>query len=160
MIFNPVIVGAIVVQSFIAKSSRIAGAITGYVITTGIMFWGLSLYSDGSQIEFFGIPLSQSAFIIACLIWYGFDTKAFITAKKVSDQSIESPQNTTPDYAHQALEDRATKAVSYEEEALLRQQQKELYQNGICPQCKETIDSKYTKCFACDYDFYENKLQE
>jgi hypothetical protein len=96
MIFNPVIVGAIVVQSFIAKASGIAGAITGYVITTGIMLWGLSLYSDGYQIAFFGIPLSQSAFIIACLIWYGFDTKAFIAAKKIPSQSSDSPRTTTP----------------------------------------------------------------
>lgn len=40
------------------------------------------------------------------------------------------------------------------------QQQKELYKKGICPLCKEKIDPKYTKCFACDFDFYENKLTE
>jgi len=89
--FNPVIIVAIVVQSFISKASRVAGAITGYVITTGIMLWGLSLYSEGSQIAFFGVPLSQSAFIVLCLVWYGFDTKKLVAAKEAASQS--SPQS-------------------------------------------------------------------
>jgi hypothetical protein len=92
MIFNPVIIAAIVVQGFISKTSKIAGAVVGYVITTGIMVWGLSLYGDGSQIALFGIPLSEEAFIIACLVWYGFDTKVFIAAKQESGEVIsQSP---------------------------------------------------------------------
>lgn len=93
MIFNPVVVGAILVQGVVAKSSRIAGAIAGYAITTGIMLWGFSIYSDGAQIAFFGIPLSPPVFIIACLVWYGLDTKEFIAAKKNASQ-IQDPSLT------------------------------------------------------------------
>lgn len=81
--FNPVIVGAIVGQSLISKVSRIAGAILGYVITTGILLWGLSLYSHGDQIALFSIPLSQPIFLVSCLVWYGFDTKEYLNARKI-----------------------------------------------------------------------------
>lgn len=50
----------------------------GYVITTGIMVWGVSIYGDGRQIAFFGIPLSQQGFVLLCLVWYGFDTRTFL----------------------------------------------------------------------------------
>jgi hypothetical protein len=83
---NPVILGAVVVQSIISGSSKIAGAIAGYAITTGIMLWGFSVYSEGNLITFFGIPLSQHAFVIACMVWYGFDTKEFIAAKELMAQ--------------------------------------------------------------------------
>jgi len=85
MIFNPVIIGALFVQNLISKASKVAGAIVGFAITTGIMVWGLFIYSEGSQIALFGIPLSQEAFIMACIVWYGFDTKSFLAAKKVTE---------------------------------------------------------------------------
>jgi hypothetical protein len=93
--FNPVIIVAIIIQGLIAKGSKIAGAVVGYLITTGILVWGLSLYSDGDQIALFGIPLSQPVFIVSILVWYGFDTKEFIAAKslpkKGTDQQPPSP---------------------------------------------------------------------
>ncbi len=76
--FNPVIVVAIIIQAAISSCSRIGGAVVGYVITTGILIWGLGLYSSGYQVALFGIPLSQTVFMIAILAWYGFDTKAFL----------------------------------------------------------------------------------
>lgn len=94
--FNPVIIVAIIVQGLIAKASRIAGAIVGYVITTGILLWGLSLYSNGDQIALFGIPLSQPVFIVAILVWYGFDTKGFLAAKKQAAQGSTGPSQNPP----------------------------------------------------------------
>lgn len=82
--FNPIIIIAILVQGFIARTSRMAGAITGFVITTGIFLWGLAVYADGSQISFFGIPLSESFFIFLCLVWYVFDVRGFLRARKTS----------------------------------------------------------------------------
>jgi hypothetical protein len=35
---------------------------------------------------------------------------------------------------------------------------KETFDKGLCPECLEKINSDYTKCFACGYDFYVNKL--
>ena len=92
MVINPVILVAIVLQGFISKASRIAGAIVGYMITTGILLWGISVYGEGAQIAFFGIPLSEQVFFIACLVWYGFDTKEFMEAKKaISLEKDKSP---------------------------------------------------------------------
>ena len=92
--FNPVIIVAIIVQSLVAKSSRIAGAVIGFLITTGIFLWGMSLYAEGNQIALFTIPLSQPVFLIACLVWYGFDTREFMRARKDSQalrQVLNSP---------------------------------------------------------------------
>ena len=79
---NPVILIAIIIQGVVSKASRMEGAILGYIITTCIFIWGLSVYSEGGIIAFFGIELSQEVFIIACLAWFGFDTMEFIKAKK------------------------------------------------------------------------------
>jgi hypothetical protein len=84
--FNPVIIGVIVLQAIISRFSPVVGAIAGYLVTTGILLWGFSAYTDGLQIALFGIPLSDNAFIIACLVWYGFDTKEFLAARKFSEQ--------------------------------------------------------------------------
>ena len=64
--FNPVIIVAIIVQSLVSKVDRIAGAVLGFLITTGIFLWGLSVYAEGNQIALFTIPLSQPVFLIAC----------------------------------------------------------------------------------------------
>ena len=80
--FNPVIVVAIIIQWIVAKFSRIAGAIIGYIVTTGILLWGISAYGEGSQITLFGMPLSQPIFLIACLVWYLFDTREFLAARR------------------------------------------------------------------------------
>lgn len=77
-----IIIIAIIVQSAVANASRLAGAILGYFFTTGILLWGLSVYGGGGYISFFGIRLSQSVFFIACLVWYAFNTKEFIQARK------------------------------------------------------------------------------
>jgi hypothetical protein len=81
---NPIVIVAIVAQSLIARTNRMAGAIAGYLLTTGILVWGISLYNAGSQIAFIGIPLSQPIFLVVCAVWYGFDTKAFLRARKIA----------------------------------------------------------------------------
>jgi hypothetical protein len=89
---NPIILIAIVLQVFISRASRMAGAIVGYLITTGILLWGISLYSVGSGIAFIGIPLSEPAFLVICLVWFGFDTRAFLRAQKLSKDRAPKPQ--------------------------------------------------------------------
>jgi hypothetical protein len=106
MVFNPVILGAIVVQGLTSKVSRVAGAVVGYLITTGILMWGFSVYDKGNHIEFFGISLSQSHFVIACLIWFGFDTKVYLAAKKPIPQPQDPPPPAVPDPAKRAEEKR------------------------------------------------------
>jgi hypothetical protein len=77
---NLYIVGAIVVQGLISKVDALAGAIVGYLVTTGILIWGWILYSQGDAVAFFGIVFSLPVFVIACLVWYGFDTFELVGA--------------------------------------------------------------------------------
>ena len=84
--FNPIIIAALIAQAVISKASHLAGALTGYLITTGILIWGLSVYSAGDFIALFGISLSQQAFLIACLVWYGFDTYDLLNCKAAATE--------------------------------------------------------------------------
>lgn len=77
---NYTILFALMVQSAIAQASRTSGAIVGFLITTGILLWGLDAYSVGGAIAFFGIPLSKPVFIGACVLWYLFDAKGLFQA--------------------------------------------------------------------------------
>lgn len=79
---NPVIFLAVIIQGAISKNSRIAGAIVGYLITTGILLWGINVYARDNAISLFGVVLSQPAFLIACLIWYSLDTRDYMQAKR------------------------------------------------------------------------------
>ena len=96
---NPIVLVAILAQGFIARANRMAGAIAGFILTTGILIWGLSLYSQGSGIALVGIPLSQPIFLVTCLVWYGFNTRAFLRARQIAatrvSQTAQLPQ--TPD---------------------------------------------------------------
>jgi hypothetical protein len=78
--FNPVIIVAVLIQMVVSRVSRIAGAIMGFVITTGILLWGVVIYGAGGQITFFGIPFSFPIFIVACLVWFGFDVRELALA--------------------------------------------------------------------------------
>lgn len=92
---NYTILIALMIQGAIAKSSRLAGAVAGILITVGIFVWGLSVYSDGGGIVLFSIPLSQGVFIGACVVWFLFDGLELSNALKTEeDQQPEStPQN-------------------------------------------------------------------
>jgi len=84
---NPGILVAVIIQFLISRASRMTGAIAGYLITTGIFIWGMSVYSDGDAVAILRIPLSQFVFIFACLIWYGFDTSELIKARKIEEEN-------------------------------------------------------------------------
>lgn len=112
--FNPVIIVALIVQTIVARISRIAGAIIGFLVTTGILVWGLSVYGQGGQITFFGAPLSQPVFLIACLVWYGFDTSALLAARKEASQEKAGAIEQRAEQAaqeQQAIEQRAEQAA-------------------------------------------------
>ena len=87
------ILAAVFVQWLISKASRIAGAIVGYLITTGILIWGLGAYASGGYITFSEIELSQPVFIGMCVVWYVFDTFGLIGALRAeSVQEVASEQ--------------------------------------------------------------------
>lgn len=78
---NLVVVLAIIAQSAVSRINRLISAVMGYVITTGILLWGVGVYSDDGAIAFFGIiELSLEIFLILCLVWYIVDTFELISA--------------------------------------------------------------------------------
>ncbi len=93
--FNPVIILAILMQSFVSRASKITGAVLGVVITTGILLWGFSVYGGGNQIAFFGKSIPEGMFVILCLVWYGFDAKGLIDAKKASKEATDNQKALT-----------------------------------------------------------------
>ena len=93
---NPIIIIAIVAQSFLSRASRMAGAIAGYIITTGILIWGISLYNAGYGIAFLGIPLNEPLFFVACIAWYGLDTRAFLRARSIANRQAQAAAAQTP----------------------------------------------------------------
>ena len=93
---NPILIVAIVLQSFVSRANRMAGAILGFVITTGILIWGILLYGQGGEIAFFFVPLSQPVFFIVCAVWYGFDVRAFMRARALSGRTVMAPPPPPP----------------------------------------------------------------
>jgi hypothetical protein len=139
MMFNPVIVIAIIIQGFLTKVSRLAGAIVGYLITTGIFLWGMGLYTKGDQIALFRIPLSQEVFLLACLVWYGFDTKEFLAATK--EQKNQGP---------------TVSASSSSPQHILGSTP---FVTAICPSCGKTNTGTTTlyHCQYCGQNLRKNK---
>jgi hypothetical protein len=92
--FNPVILAAVFVQVLITRASRLAGAIAGLVITTGVLLWGLWSYASGYQMLWFGVPLPQLVFVVLCGVWYGFDIRDLVRAIRASaalDKLLNGP---------------------------------------------------------------------
>jgi hypothetical protein len=81
--FNPIIIVAVLIQFVVGRISRLLGAILGFLITTGILIWGVMIYGAGGQISFATFPLPFPIFILACLVWYVFDVRELMTAFRV-----------------------------------------------------------------------------
>lgn len=80
---NPVIIIAIIAQIVVSKVSKLIAAIMGFLITTGILIWGIGLYADGDAIALFGIiALPEAIFYILCLVWYIADVSELVRALK------------------------------------------------------------------------------
>ena len=171
---NPVIVVAILIQAVISAASKVAGAIAGYLITTGILLWGLSLYGGGDQIALAGIPLPPPVFFVVVLIWYGFDTAGLMAAVSApASQNAQPPRN---EKAGQPL-DKTPTVVSLPLQAADRQPWEE-NTNGplgeriasaaalksptiaiICPSCQKRLKApanvagRRVRCPACGIAF-------
>jgi hypothetical protein len=77
---NPIILLAVLGQTVLANISKPLGALAGYAITTGMLVWGLGLYSHGHAVALFGNAAPKELFVVWCLFWYGYDTKVAIEA--------------------------------------------------------------------------------
>ena len=95
MKLNPAIVGAILVQIVVARFNRIAGAIIGFLVTTGVLIWGLGIYSDGKLIALFNFELSKTTFIIGCAAWYFFDAIELLQAWRTHGKNASPAEEPT-----------------------------------------------------------------
>jgi hypothetical protein len=82
--FNFFLLGAILLQGAVSAANRKTGAVVGYLITTGILIWGLVWYGQSSPLfehylTYFGQKLSVGGFLAACLVWYGIDTIVLVS---------------------------------------------------------------------------------
>ncbi|MCB0166640.1 MAG: hypothetical protein KDI79_20595 [Anaerolineae bacterium] len=57
-------------------------------LTTGILIWGLSVYSTHfNAVTFFGIPLSQGMFLLLITAFYGYDAWLLHKANTIDQQT-------------------------------------------------------------------------
>lgn len=94
---NWAIVVAVLIQAVAGRVSRLLGAILGFLITTGILLWGVMVYGAGGQIAFGPIPLPFSVFILACVVWYGFDVWELVVALRVREGRQEPEEQSAPE---------------------------------------------------------------
>ena len=93
---QPVILIAVVAQVIISRVNRVAGAIAGFLITLGILIWGLDAYNSGYVITLFGLELSLTIFLVACLVWFIFDALELRNALKAREEPAAPPPPAAP----------------------------------------------------------------
>jgi hypothetical protein len=80
-----VIIG-VVISIVVSKVNKFIGGIVGLLVTTGILIYGLNVYSKpGWTLTFFNIEISQGIFLVMIAVWYFFDIKQIIAGKKEGD---------------------------------------------------------------------------
>ena len=94
---NWAVVVAVLIQAVVARVSRLLGAILGFLITTGILIWGVMIYGAGGQIAFATFPLPFPIFILACVIWYVFDVRELVVALRVKGGRQEPEEQSVPE---------------------------------------------------------------
>ena len=136
------ILGALLPQHFITRSDRLAGAIVGFLITTGVLIWGNGAYAQSGGIAILGIALSQPIFIMACIAWYIFDARLLLAAIAEKHAIAAAAATLLPDTA-QALAAPATQAAEPAAVSKLR---------GECPSCGTLLELDAQECGHCRAD--------
>ena len=77
--FRIFVIGGIILSIFISRINKLVGGIVSFLVTTGILVFGLSLYAEpGWTLMIFGIEISKGVFIILIIVWYAFDIKQIL----------------------------------------------------------------------------------
>ena len=64
---------AIIIQVFLARTSRKAGAVFGFLGTSVMLLLGVNVYSHTGFVPLFTLPISWGLFVFAALVWYLID---------------------------------------------------------------------------------------
>jgi len=80
-----VIVG-VIISIVVSRVNKFIGGIVGLLVTTGILIYGLNVYSKpGWTLTFFNIEISKGIFLVFIAIWLFFDIKQIMAGKKEGD---------------------------------------------------------------------------
>ena len=138
---NAWILAAVFVQALVSRADRKLGAGLGFLVTGGILLWGVGVYQQGAQILFFGIPLPQSTFVTLCLAWFIYDVKVW----KAACAAAETPAETSADDA--AIDVPALPATAAACEPVDSAKQ------GRCPNCDTALALDAPTCPQCKAQF-------
>lgn len=84
--FRGFVIGGIIVSIIISNINKFIGGIVSLLVTTGILIYGLDVYSKpGWTMTFFNIEVSQGFFLVIIAVWYFFDIRQIIQGKKEGD---------------------------------------------------------------------------
>ena len=76
------VLAAFFIQGAISVNHPRVGAALGFVITTGVLLYGLMIYRHGGIIVLFVLPLSHTWLIGFCIAWYIWDAMQFMQTKR------------------------------------------------------------------------------
>lgn len=80
-----VIIG-VVISIVVSKINKFYGGIVGLLVTTGILIYGLNVYSKpGWTLTIFNIEISKGIFLVLIAVWFFFDIRQIMAGKKEGD---------------------------------------------------------------------------
>jgi hypothetical protein len=84
-------------QLVISYISKLAGAIFGVIVTTGILIWGITVFAQGGAMSFMFQRQSEAEFITICLIWWlGSIGQAYVALQEAKRLRGFVPKAITP----------------------------------------------------------------
>ncbi len=76
------ILAGFAIQGMLSLNHPRLAALFGFVITSGVLLYGLWVYDKGAHVVLVTIPLSRNAFIGCCAAWYAWNALQVAKTKK------------------------------------------------------------------------------
>lgn len=106
------IIIAIIIQIVIERVNRVAGAITGFLVTTGICVYGLYLYKHTIYvISWKGHNLEETYFVTFIVFWYIFDLFILFRAIVSQNKEIAAPVKDKETFRSTTVEDKENAGI-------------------------------------------------
>ena len=145
-IILPILVSVIPIY-YLLKLFKVDSSFYFVGILSGYVFWFistvvLSLASNKGS-EFSGIYI----FALVVLTFIGCTFSGMIAASRYKNL-----------YCKKEIEEAPFELNQFEKKDISHL--KKVFEEGKCPICGENIDKNLTKCFSCNFDFYESGLME
>lgn len=76
------ILAGFAIQGMLSLNYPRLAAAFGFVITTGVLVYGLWLYARGAHVTLATVPLSRPMFVAGCAAWYVWDALQLAKLRK------------------------------------------------------------------------------